>query len=44
VKKQNAPLAGILFFEMHTPPLPSNIFLFFRVILGRYHGIKEKKA
>ncbi len=42
LKKQNAPLAGILFFEMHTAPL--DIFLFFPLILGGYHGIKEKKV
>jgi hypothetical protein len=34
---------GILFFEMHTPP-PLIYILFFPIILGGYHGIKEKKA
>ncbi len=44
-EKQNAPLAVTLFNEMHTPPPPPPIYILFSpVILGGYHGIKEKKA
>jgi hypothetical protein len=44
LKKQNALLAGILFFEMHNLAPAPIFFLFFPLMAGGYHGIEEKKA
>jgi hypothetical protein len=44
LKKQNAPLAGILFFKMHNPLLPPPFFFVFPPNAWRLSRDKRKES